>query len=154
MGGLFQIILFAYSRRGWKNYSETPHLGCFWNQHLPKIKKKSFRNRYRNQIDFQSNNFPIWAPFWTLRATLKFCIFRAFWVLFSLLGHFGAKRVPTSAPRQLPRSNFQGFNTILGRFLKIFIWFASIFRIYFPVRDYIRCYFFNKCSIVVVCGKY
>ena len=44
-------------------------------QNRAKIKKKWFRNRYTNQVDFQLDFLSIWAPFWSPQATLKFNIF-------------------------------------------------------------------------------
>ena len=56
--------------------------------------KKSFRNRSKNSFNFWQVFLSILAPFWTLRATLKFDIFEVFWLLLSVLGHLGAKMVP------------------------------------------------------------
>ena len=66
----------------------------FWNQNRPNIKKKWFRNLYKNQVDFSSDFESILAPFWTSWATPKSIIFHQSLLLVSLLGHLGAKRAP------------------------------------------------------------
>ena len=98
--------------------SETSFWKGFWFQTRPKIEKKWSRNRYKNQLDFSSGFLPIWAPFWSLRATLKSHIFQVFSDLLSPLGHLGSKRVSKVLQDTSGGRFFKNLAPFWGRFWK------------------------------------
>ena len=128
MGGLFQITLFTYSQQGRKSDPQTPQFGELFGSKIdPRSRKSgseiftSSRSLIRFLIDFGSILDPTGHP--------KIEYFSSKLDLGVALGPSWRQEGAQSAPRQLQRSIFQEFGTILGSILKEFQRFPKAFLI-------------------------